>query len=375
MKSKKIALVFPYAEPETGAPIARIDFFRRVLEGNGFEIKVLAPQKPDVKETGEVLRFKGKIGLFNALRKEKPALAIASGPPAQAIFDTALFSKILGFPAIADARDPWVKAKVTLGILDEGSLKWRLQKKFEKTAYSLSKKIFAISPAVAWEIEALGVSKGKIRIIEHSADTNAFRKDLKAGKEVRKELGIGKRPMLVYVGGAWVGIETMVEKISWMLKEKNAFLLLALSKSAFDPEQMFEKIREAVEKGGAGKNVKIMFNVQHGELFRYLSAADIGLNIIPEKLNYVVSNKVKEYMACGLPVSCKCDPECYSKEFIEGQGIGIVSGSWKEFAKKTSALIGSEKLGKLGKKALEASKSFSHEKIGKKVLEEIEGIL
>jgi len=375
LMKKKIALIFPYAKPEAGAPIARAVFFTKVLEEKGFETFIIAPAKKGIDEVENIKRYKGLIGLFTILLKEKPVLAIASGPPAPLILYTALFAKILGFPIIADVRDPWVKAKLAIGLLKENSFKYKLQRRIEYIAYKLSCRIFAVSEAIEKEIEELGIKKEKIRVIEHAVDIKNFRRVQSEGEKVRKEFGIGKRPVLIFVGSPWVGVETMIENIAKLLKEKNAFLLLILSKSASDSEQIFSKIHNAIKKGGLEKDSKIIFNVPHKELFKYLSAADIGLNIIPSGLNYLISNKIKEYIACGVPVSCKCDAACYSKNFIESKGIGVVSTSWEAFSERTKCLIGSNELKKLRKQALKISKEFSYERIGNKVLEEIESIL
>jgi len=377
MKNKKIALVFPYAEPETGAPIARIKFFRKILKGAGFETMVFAPVKKNLGKSEQVVRFKGIIDLFKKLYKEKPCLAIASGPPATIIFNSVLCSKLLRFPLIADIRDPWVESKVAIGLLNENSFKYLLQKKYEQIAYFLSDKVFVVSEAIAEILRnKLKVKKEKITIVEHSIDLKIFRRNVKEGNKVKKELAIEEEPVLIYVGNAWVGVDKMIKSLSKILLETNAFLIVIVSKNPSDSKEMFEKIEKAVKRNKVSKNVRILYNVPHHELYKYLSAADLGLNIIPKKLTYVISNKVKEYIACGVPVACKCSKNCYSKKIIETYKIGFTSNAWGDFIQKIKKIILSkQKLEEMKKNALKTAKKFSYEKIGKKALAEIKDCL
>jgi glycosyltransferase involved in cell wall biosynthesis len=263
-----------------------------------------------------------------------------------------------------------MESKVSTGVLTEGSFKYFLQKKYEQITYFLSNKVFVVSEAIAEILKnKLKVKKEKIVVVEHSVDLKIFRRNVEEGNKIKKKLVIGRRPVLIYVGNPWVGIDKMIEFFSKMLLENNAFLILIISKSPSDPKELFEKIEKAVERNKISKNVKILYNVPHSELYKYLSAADIGLNIIPKKLAYVVSNKIKEYIACGVPVACKCSKNCYSKKVIETYKIGFTSETWSDFIQKIKKTIQSkQKLEEMRMNALKTSKEFSYEKIGKKVL-------
>jgi len=380
-KLKKIALVIPYAQPETGAPIARINFLHSYLSKKGFRLEVFAPSKSISEGTFngiKIHRFSGFLDFYGKLSAFGPDLVYSSGPPPHFTWHAILYSKIKRIPVISEARDPWVKSKIRLGLLEKGSLKEFQQRIFEKYSYRLASHTSTISHYLREILlREYHLNPEKISVVEHSVNTELFKTDRKKGEALKKKMGIENEKILVYVGGAWVGISEMVEALSEILAKKKAFLLLVLSREKSEKSSEFKKIDEIIRQKKLGKRVKLLFNLEHGSLPEYLSMASLGLSVVPEGMDYVTSNKLKEYSACGLPFASKCTKKSAHAEIAEKYNVGFTAESWREFSdcieKALADKKGLEEKSKNARKL--ALKKYSYSSVGKKLEKTIRSLI
>ncbi len=214
-------------------------------------------------------------------------------------------------------------------------------------------------------------------MIEHSVDTGLFKPDKQKGLALKKKMGIKNEKILIYVGGAWVGISGMVESLSGLLAEKKTFLLLVLSREKTEKSGEFEKIEKIIRQKKLEKRIKVLFNLEHGSLPEYLSMASLGLSVVPEGMDYVTSNKLKEYSACGLPFASKCGKKSAHAQIAEEYGAGFTAESWREFPGLIEKALADKKaLEEKGKNARRlALKKYSYSSVGKKLAKAIGSLI
>jgi len=374
----KIGILTPYADPEKGAPIARITFFKEIFVKNNIAFEIFVPKKnfnSGYFNNYYINRYKNFLELLSLIRRKKFDLLIATSPPATIIFNAALIAKILNIPLIADVRDPWVKSKTTVGLLKKNSPKFFLHSFYERICYCFSNKIFVVTPEMQIVLNTeLKVPEKKMVLIPHPSNLTLFNRNPVEGERVRKELNVNnKQIILIYVGNAWVGIDQLVRELKEpILKSLGAKLLLILSKEGDDKhiESVLSEITNDIKN-----SIHIIYNVPQDKLFRFLSAADIGLSIIPDTLYYVVASKTKEYGGCSLPIACKC-PKGASFNYVMNAGIGIAETTWPDFIKSLALLIKSpEQIRLSGQNDRELmEKNYSIEAIGKKVMDTINSL-
>jgi len=117
---------------------------------------------------------------------------------------------------------------------------------------------------------------------------------------MRRELGIGDRKALAYVGafGGWYLTAEMADLFGEFKKvEPNGFALVLTQSS---PNMIEPLLRER----GFGQNDLLIRKVSPSELPKYLSAADLAVSFIKPCYSKQASSPTKnaEYLACGLPI-------------------------------------------------------------------------
>ena len=116
----------------------------------------------------------------------------------------------------------------------------------------------------------------------------------------RRELGIGDRKVIVYVGsfGGWYLTEEMLDFFSAAREHDPKIFVLILTQR--DKEKIEEKLRQ---RGFANADFDVR-SVAPSDIQRYLSAADISLSFIKACYSKQSSSptKIAEYLACGLPI-------------------------------------------------------------------------
>lgn len=152
------------------------------------------------------------------------------------------------------------------------------------------------------------------------ADAAKFHFDENRRREIRQQLGLQDKFVLVYLGNMlpWQMFLTTVAvfKIIKGIEEKAHFLVLAIPK---------EKAMGYIKDGQLSEEDYTLLSVDHHLVPAYLSAADLGF--LPREkhlLNKVASpGKFAEYVMCGLPVMMTDGIGDYS-EMMKTQELGIV---------------------------------------------------
>ncbi|MGP8322133.1 MAG: glycosyltransferase [Methanosarcinaceae archaeon] len=143
-------------------------------------------------------------------------------------------------------------------------------------------------------LNSIGVTD--VHIIPNGVDTTVFKQ---VPTEVaKKNMGL-EGAVIGYVGSLeyWVDLETVIKA----LPELDVKLLVVGPELFTD---YGEVIKELAEKLGVLDKIMFTGRVEYNELYKYISAMDIGLNPLKhvKKNEITVGGKVFNYMACGKPV-------------------------------------------------------------------------
>lgn len=121
-----------------------------------------------------------------------------------------------------------------------------------------------------------------------------------ARREMRRELGVEKRKVIVYAGsfGGWYMTDEMLGLFTAArAADPNVFALVLTQRDA-------DKIRVQLAERGFGTGDMLVKGVPADELPRYLAAADVSISFIKNCYSKQSSSptKLAEYLACGLPI-------------------------------------------------------------------------
>ena len=140
-------------------------------------------------------------------------------------------------------------------------------------------------------------------------------------EQIRRELGVAGRRVLVYVGalGGFYLTEEMVELLAAAHWQDASTFSMILTQS--QPELIVESLKRL----GVPKDAYLVRRVPHHEVPEYLRAADIGLSFIKPSYSKLASSptKIAEYLASGLPIICNAGIGDLDA-FIEGDRVGVI---------------------------------------------------
>ena len=161
-----------------------------------------------------------------------------------------------------------------------------------------------------------------VEVIPCCVDIERFRAaDTISREDVRKELGLEGRRVIVYLGalGGWYLTDEMAEFLSVAHDVDKETFSMILTQSK--PEMIEGRLRAL----GVSEGSYLIRRVSPTDVPRYLKAADIALSFIKPCYSKLASSptKIAEYLASGLPViSNQAIGDL--DEMIEGNRVGVI---------------------------------------------------
>lgn len=179
--------------------------------------------------------------------------------------------------------------------------------------------------------------------------------------EMRRELGIGERTAIIYVGsfGGWYMTDEMMDLFAAARERDPSVFVIILTQR--DKEKAAERLRA---KGFADGDY-FVGSASPADVPRYLSAADISLSFIEACYSKQSSSptKLAEYLACGLPIICNPGVGDVDALIIDNHVGVLVDGFSKESYLK--ALQEIDDLGDVRERCREtAAREFDLETVG-----------
>lgn len=371
----KICCVTPFADPEKGASVVRVNSYRQYFESRGHSVTVLSPFRKGVGSSETVTRYRGILDLVKKVWKTDFDVLMGTSPPIPHVFFSLLVSKLKQKPVVLDSKDIFSHTGLLLGIFKKNNPKFWAYRFLEKLTHQWADQILVLDLRLGrWLTHHYGVPSYKIRLAANGVDPKIVYRNVLEGKKIREQLGIPSDALvLIYMGG--LGDEqylAFLENSAAELRKKKAFVLFVIAQdnSAFAKSEI-QKIRETVQKQKLEDRFAMVFNIEHRDAYRYLSAADIGLDFWSHLAHFAVTVKIMEYMACGLPVLVKTPKENESfREFFKHYDVGLAASDWTGFDQHLKTIL--ENPAEFAKKGANSAnlvkKEFSREITNKTVL-------
>jgi glycosyltransferase involved in cell wall biosynthesis len=192
---------------------------------------------------------------------------------------------------------------VDAGYWTEDRLEYRLIKRYERRAFRRAEGIVVLTETLRRIVRDRGWvgSRSLIEAIPCCVDMDRFRFDRAARDEIRRELNLEDRLVVVYSGslGGWYREEELA-KFAGLTKRtaKRRIAMLVLT------HQDSSGLRELLVRAGLTQDEIVVRKVNPPEMAKFLSAGDLALSFIKSCFSKLGSSptKVAEYLACGLPV-------------------------------------------------------------------------
>ena len=260
-----------------------------------------------------------KAFLFDA----KPAAVFFSSPPVPAILPALRMAKRGRVPFILDIRDLWPEIAVALGIMKESSAIHRYLSGIVREAYRYASAIVVTTPGDGEAVAKWGVKAERIKLIPNGANTEIFRPDENARRDIRAKLGIGDDLAVIYSGSFGRGmndLDTLLET-AYLLRDVKGIRFLLVGEGDKHCELKDQAAKRNIP------SITCIPSQPPRELNAYLNAADIGF--IPRRglesdTGGNVPVKMFEYMAVGLPVLLTSIPGCEAERIHRESGSGGV---------------------------------------------------
>lgn len=238
----------------------------------------------------------------------------------------ALAKRRAGGRLLFDIRGFMPEEYTDAGVWPEGGTLYRGVKRVERFLFK-SADAFVVLTEKAREILFPGRTetdeKGRpVEVIPCCVDFERFRAaDRAPREELRRELGLEGRRVVVYVGsfGGWYMAEETARLMALAYKEDPQTYALVLTQTP--PEQIETRLREL----GVPEDSFRVERVAPADVPKYLKASDIAVSFIRACYSKLSSSptKIAEYLAAGLPVICNAGIGDVD-EVIEGDRVGVV---------------------------------------------------
>ncbi|MBX3260963.1 MAG: glycosyltransferase [Labilithrix sp.] len=204
---------------------------------------------------------------------------------------------------VFDCRGMLGDEYVDAGYWTPDRLEYRLIKRYERRAFQRAEGIVVLTETlrgIARERGWVG-PRSTIEAIPCCVDTGRFHFDERGRREVRDELGVADRLVIVYSGslGGWY-LEEELARFAGLVKRatERRIAMLVLT------HQDSDALRSGLGREGLTPDEIVVRRVAPADMPRFLSAGDLALSFIKSCFSKLGSSptKVAEYLACGLPV-------------------------------------------------------------------------
>ncbi len=367
-----ILIITPYAEPEKGACVVRVNGFRDYFEQQGQHVEVFAPNRNNLSGSG-VIRYSGIAELMLAILFGNFGLVIGTSPPITHNFFALIASKISGKKFFLDAKDPFTEIMRKLEPEKAKSVKFLFFRFAEHFTHRFSDKvIFLNKPNLDAAGKKFSLSPEKLFLAPNGSDTKKIFYSEEQGKKLRKLLKIRDEFVLLYIGGT--GDKDLIgfadKSLPFLTQKAGIRMIFILSFTGADSEEKIIRSLKSKAMDAGMDNAHFVLNVPFGELYKYASAADAGLVAYPDFEMHVIGAKVFDYIAAGLPVAAKASKNNFiQKEFLESNNIGFQKSKWDDFNFYFMDKFIKQKFDR--KKIIEIARKNSREKTAQIVLREI----
>jgi glycosyltransferase involved in cell wall biosynthesis len=239
---------------------------------------------------------------------------------------------------IFDIRGLMAQEYVDAGRWRSGGIPYRLTNWIQRLAIRRADGVVMLTNAARGQLFGNPSSRDSVVVIPCCADLERIEALRTAREETRRTLGLGTRPVMLYVGKV-TGRYSEREMVQFFVVAKKAHPGLAfLALTQVDPMPLLSEF----ERAGIPASDYVVTRAEPDDVGRYLAAADFAVFFYragPSQIA-VSPTKIGEYLGAGLPVICSADIGD-TDELLTGAGVGAVLGDFSQGSyEKASAAIG-----------------------------------
>lgn len=207
----------------------------------------------------------------------------------------------LGVPFVLEVNADLLEQRRFKGTPERGLRRW-YSSWTTRLCFRRATGIICISAGLRDHLaERWKVDERKLFVLPCAADITSF-EGLPAAQDIRRDLGFGDEPVVMWVGGfyPWHDLETLTQSFSRVIQQVPSAKLVLIG----DGETR-SQVQEQTNSLGLNGSVVFTGNIPHREIPRWLSLADITVAPsagIPESQGGTGTPlKIFEYMAAGKP--------------------------------------------------------------------------
>lgn len=246
------------------------------------------------------------------------------------------------------------------------SLMSLLQRPFINRAQKVSDLIFVVSDKESVDRFAAKQGKVKAKYVPIGSPVN-LKKFNKAGIEKRIEENKGKvAKNFLYTGrlSTFKNVRTLLRAFALYVKNVNESAIFNIAGTG----EEFDLLKQICREENIEKNVNLLGNVKHGDIYQYLESADVFMTASGGE---GCSVSVLEGFAAGLPVICGRVPGL-EKQVNESIGIFVKDMTPESFFEAMKDM--DSKRYELSCNCLEHIKNYAADKIGNLIVSEIDAL-
>jgi glycosyltransferase involved in cell wall biosynthesis len=225
-----------------------------------------------------------KLDVVHARSHVSAAMALIARRPRRMIFDI---------------RGLMAEEYVDAGRWEPGGIPWRLTKVVEGAALRRADGIVVLTERTRHALFG-AASRPGVFVIPCCADVDRIEHAASLREEMRRQLGFGTEPVLVYVGkfSGWYMAREMAQFFVRAREVIDGLRLLVLTQGDG------EEIERALRAAGATSSCWTVASAPHDAVGMHLAAADAAISFIRPSPSKASSSptKIGEYLAAGLPV-------------------------------------------------------------------------
>ncbi|MEP1034897.1 hypothetical protein [Ekhidna sp.] len=213
-----------------------------------------------------------------------------------------------------------------MGIWSERSLSFQVLNWLEKRSGLYTEVIATGTIHMMNRLHKMG-SKAQVFKIPSCVNDQLFSFSKENRSQIRESLQIVDRKVLIYVGKfGGIYFDQEVFKLCKSILERDpTFFFLFLTPNDQDT------IKSNFKQVGISEKNYYVSLVPYNEVYRYISASDIGLVSVPPLPSQKFRSPIKvgEYLCCGIPyIVCKGVSE--DDEYAKKEGVGVVLDNFEE---------------------------------------------
>lgn len=175
-------------------------------------------------------------------------------------------------PVTYEVRALWEDAAVDTGKTTEGSLKYRMIKAIEQSAFEKVDAVSCICEGLKADLIKRNIPEQKIFVTPNAVDINNFNPSYQRDTELEKLLKLGGKKVVAFVGTffKYEGLFYAIEAMKTVTQTRNDIHLLLVGAG-----NEFENLKQQVEAANLEKFVTFVGRVPFEQVSRYYSLADL----------------------------------------------------------------------------------------------------